>query len=129
MKERSALECISRILRDMEKRKNVDYADKNSVRRYNNAFDRMIQNANYLFDHYPEQTDLFMELVNHSDYWIAGHCTSILPQLHNCTKEQKLAAIRSAKRLLTHPDADDIAQMAWQVNIERWEAELSEDAK
>ena len=55
MVEKTAEECIRRILVDIEKRKNVDYADKLSVRRYNAAYDRIYANAKYINDNYPAQ--------------------------------------------------------------------------
>lgn len=133
MRERTAQECIKRILRDIEKRRNphpMDFADRNFVRRYNAAMDRIVESANYLCEYYPNQMDLYMELVHHSDYEISATCTSILFQLKCATKEQKLAAITSAKRLACHPDADDIAkEFGWPMNIKRWEAEMAETSR
>lgn len=128
MKTRTAEECINRILRDIEKRRSVNYADKNSVRRYNAAIDRIFENANYLCDNYPDEMDLFMQLVNHPDYSISATCTSTLHSLSNASPEQKKAAICSAKRLLAHPDANEVDRFGWRVNIQRWEDELT-DAK
>ena len=124
MKLLSAEECILRILKDIDKRKTVNYADKNSVRRYNAAMDRIIERANYLCNNYPEKMDLLTALLSHSDYHIASTCTAVLFGLQNATKEYKLAALASAKRLLTHPDINELDSFIWTVNIERWETEL-----
>lgn len=125
MKVESAQKYIDRILNDIEKRRSVDYADRNSVRRYNAAMDRIIKNANILCDHFPDQMDLFIELVNHPDYQISATCTSILFGLRSSTKLHKLEALASARRLLVHPDADEIARMLiWPTNIAQWEAKM-----
>lgn len=121
MKQLSAEECITHILIDIDKRRTVDYADKDSVRRYNAAMDQIIAKANYLCDSHPDKMGLFVELLDHPDYQIAGTCTSVLFGLHNATKDHKLAALNSARRLLLHPDLDAIGEFAWAVNIERWE--------
>lgn len=124
MKQLSAEECIARILKDIEKRKTVDYADKNSVRRYNAGMDRIIERANYLCDNYPDKMGLFVALLEHPDYEIAATCTSVLFGLHNATREHKLAALASAKQLLRR-ELNEIDRFAWTINIERWEAKLT----
>lgn len=125
MKINSARECIDRILRDIDKRRIVDYTDRNSVRQYNAAMDRIIKTANYLCDYFPDQMDLFIELVNHSDYIISATCTGILFGLRNSTKAHKLAALMSARRLLVHPEANELErEFYWPSNIAKWEAEL-----
>ena len=124
MKQLGAEECITHILKDIDKRRTVDYADKNSVRRFNTAMDRIIEKANYLCDNYPDKMGLFIALLDHPDYQIAATCTSTLFGLHNATKEHKLAALDSARRLLSHPGLDAIGAFAWKANIERWEAKM-----
>ena len=126
MKQLSANECITRILTDINKRKSIDYADKNSVRRYNAAMDRIIERANYLCDNYPDQMALFTALLYNPDYSIAATCTSILFGLKNATKEHKLAALASARQLLCR-DLNGIEEYIWTVNIERWENQLQNE--
>lgn len=131
MKERSAQECIKRILRDIDKRRNVnpmDYADRNFVRRYNAAMDRVKANANYFFEHYPDQMDLFIELVNSPDYDIACHCAHMLYGMKNSTVEQKRLALSVVKRLVNHPDAPELSRYIMSINVKRWETELAEQS-
>jgi hypothetical protein len=45
--------CIAHILRDIDKRREVDLADKNAVRRYNAAMDRIVKNMEYIDAHFP----------------------------------------------------------------------------
>lgn len=124
MKQISAEECVARILKDIEKRKTVDYADKNSVRRYNAGMDRIIERANYLCDNYPDKMGLFTVLLDHPDYEIAATCTTVLFILHNATKEHRLAALASARQLL-HRELNGIDRMAWTINVERWERKIA----
>ena len=128
---RSAEECINRILRDVAKRKKtniLEFDNRNVVRRYNAAMERIIENANYLCEHYPGQMDMYMELVNHPDYETAATCTTVLFRLKSGTREHKLAAIESARRLLNLAEEDSIAKYAWSVNIDRWEREMAAQA-
>ena len=124
MKQLSAEECIARILKDIDKRRTVDYADKNSVRRYNAAMDRIVEKANYLCDNHPDKMELFTALLDNPDYDISATCTSILFGLHNATRDHKLAALAAARQLLLRPDLNGIKEFIWTVNIQRWEAEL-----
>lgn len=129
MKERSAQECIKRILRDIEKRRNVDpwnFADRNFVRRYNAAMNRIKENAYYLCEHYPEHMDLFIDLVNSPDFEIACHCAHLLYGMKNSTVEQKRLALSVVKRLVNHPDAPELTKFGMCENIRVWEAELAE---
>lgn len=126
MKQLSAEECIKRILKDIEKRRTVDYADKKSVCRYNAAMDRIIKRANYICNNCPDKMDLFTVFLNHPDYDIAATCTSVLFGLSNATKEHKFAALASAKRLLCR-DLNEIEDFIWTVNIERWENQLNNE--
>ena len=128
MKKISAEECVERILIDIEKRKVVDYADKNSVRRYNAGMRRIIEMANYLCDNYPDKMDLLTVLLDNPDYNIAATCTGVLFILHGATKEHKVAALASAKQLL-HREINPIDRMGWMVNVERWEEELQNMAE
>lgn len=124
MKQLSAEECIARILKDIDKRRMVDYSDKNSVRRYNAAMDRIIERSNYLCDNYPDKMDLFVSLLDHPDYDICSTCTAVLYGLHNATRDQQLTALASAKHLLSHPDINELDVFILTVNIERWETQL-----
>ena len=129
LKERSAKECIRRILRDIDKRRNVDplnFGDRNFVRRYNAAMDRFKENAYYLCEHYPEQMDLFIELVNSNDFETACHCAHLLYGMKNSTIEQKRLALSVVKRLVNHPDAPELTVFGMCANIRKWEAELAE---
>lgn len=126
MKPISAEECVARILKDIEKRKTVDYADENSVRRYNAAMDRIIDRANYLCDNHPDKLDLLIALLDHPDNRIAATCTGVLFNLHNATYEHKLLALASAKQLL-YRDLNPLDRMGWTINIGRWENSLRKE--
>lgn len=127
MEVKGAQVYIDRILNDIEKRRYVDFTDRNSIRRYNAAMDRIIKNANYFCEHFPDQMDMYLKLVDHPDYQISATFTAILFGLRGSTKTHKLAALASARKLLLHPDADEIAKMYyWPYNIAKWEAELAQ---
>ena len=125
MKQLSAEACIEYILRDIDKRRTVHYADKNSVRRYNAAMDRIVSRANFICENYPDKMELLVTLLDHPDYQIAATCTSVLFRLHSATKEHNLAAIKSARRLLLRPELSDMEKFIWTTNIDRWETEIA----
>lgn len=127
MKVRSAQECINRILRDIEKRRNVhpmDFQDRNFVRRYNAAMDRIKENVDYLNEHHPDQMDLFINLVNSPDPLIASHCAHLLYGMEGSTMEQKRLALAVLKRLINHPDISEPSRCGMLMNIKQWEAEM-----
>lgn len=127
MKERSAQDCINNILRNIEKRRNMrpqDYADRNAVRRYNAAMDRIIENVDYLDAHYPEAIDLLADLANSQDCKIGVTCAHMLHRVKNGTIKHKQIALAAAKQLMNHPDIDPVTQFGMGLNIKRWEAEL-----
>ncbi len=124
MKQLTAEACLARILRDIKKRETVDYWDKNSVRRYNAAMDRIVKNANFFCDNYPDKMELFTAFLEHPDYSIAGTFTSVLHGLHNANAAHKLAALTAAKRLLLRPEIDELSAYVWKINIKRWESEM-----
>ena len=98
MAEKTAEECIRRILVDIDKRKTVDYGDRLSVRRFNAAYNRISANAKYINDHYPGQLSLLTELFFHPDLDVVTCCASLVFQLNHATKEQKLLAIDVLKK-------------------------------
>ena len=128
MKERSAEECIRRIVRDIDKRRNVnprDYADRNFVRRYNAAMNRICENANYLFEHHPDQIGLYIDLVNSDDFSTACTCAHLLYGMKNNTMEHKILALSVVKKLIFHPDAPELTRYGMCMNVKKWEEELS----
>ena len=127
MKQRSPDECIARILRDIDKRRNIspmDYADRNAVRRYNAAMDRILENACYLWNHYPDQRDLFIDLVRSSDCFVASHCAHILYGIPDATVEHKRLALTIVKELIENPNLPELSRVGMSMNIKRWEEEL-----
>lgn len=127
MKCRSAEECITRILRDIEKRKNtsiIDFDNRNVLRRYNAAMNRIIENANYLWENYPEQRDRLIDLMYSTDCYVASHCAHIVYGMKDSSVAQKKLALSVVKKLATHPDVPELSKYGMMLNIKYWEAEL-----
>lgn len=116
--------CIEGYLEQVEKRKNVDYADKASVRKFNAAYDKCFKYAKYIDEHYPEQLDLLVALLEHPDTDVVRHCAPMLFRLNNTTKEHKQKAIEASKKLIQHPQVDDVNKFAIAHNVAKWEEEL-----
>ena len=124
MIEKTAEECIRRILVDIEKRKNVDYADKLSVRRYNAAYDRIYANAKYINDNYPAQLSMLIELFFHPDFSVVMCCAPLVLQLDKATKEQKLLAIETIKKGIEDPRMDSVSKLGFSISIKDWEKQV-----
>ena len=124
MAEKTAEECIRRILVDIKKRKNVDYADKLSVSRYNAAYDRIYANAKYINDNYPAQLSLLTELFNHPDLEVVTHCAPLVFRLDKATKEQKLFAIKTIKKAIDDPRMDSVSKLGFSMNLRDWEKQV-----
>jgi hypothetical protein len=116
--------CIEGYLEQIGKRKNVDYADKASVRRFNAAYDKSFQFAKYIDDHYPERLDCFMALLEHPDIDVVMHCAPMLLRLNNTTIEQKRKALETCKSFLHHPMIDEPTKLGFSLSIPEWEEEL-----
>ncbi len=124
MVEKTAEECIRRILGDIEKRKIVDYADKLSVRRYNAAYDRMYANAKYINDNYPSQLTLLVELFSHLDFTVVTACAPLVLRLDRATKEQKLLAIDTIKKAIQDPRMDSVSRRGFAMSLRNWEQQV-----
>ena len=124
MIEKTAEECIRRILVDIEKRKNVDYADKLSVRRYNAAYDRIYANAKYINDNYPAQLSMLIELFFHPDFSVVMCCAPLVLKLDKATKEQKLLAIETIKKGIEDPRMDSVSKLGFSISIKDWEKQV-----
>ena len=124
MIEKTAEECIRRILVDIEKRKNVDYADKLSVRRYNAAYDRIYANAKYINDNYPAQLSMLIELFFHPDFSVVMCCAPLVLRLDKATKEQKLLAIETIKKGIEDPRMDSVSKLGFSISIKDWEKQV-----
>ena len=124
MAEKTAEECIRRILVDIKKRKNVDYADKLSVSRYNAAYDRLYANAKYINDNYPAQLSLLIELFTHPDLDVVTHCAPLVFRLDKATKEQKLFAIKTIKNAIQDSRMDDISKLGFSMSLKDWEKQV-----
>ena len=124
MAKKTAEECIRRILVDIEKRKNVDYTDKLSVRRYNAAYDRINANAKYINDNYPAKLTLLIELFNHPDLSVVTHCAPLVFILDNTTKEQKLFAIKTLKNAIQDARMDSVSKLGFSISLKNWEKQV-----
>ena len=116
-------ERIERIFRDIEKRKTVDYADKNSVRRYNAAMDRIVANVKAINNDYPEQKRAFLDFMYHKDPSIAMTFACMVIHVLSCEVDEKREAIAVVRKLLEDGKLDALQKITVPYNLERWEAQ------
>lgn len=126
MEKQSIAHCIDEILLAIVQRKSVDYGDKASVRRFNTAYDRMIQNARYLDLHYPDQIDALMKLLYHDDLDVVVNCAPIILTLENSTFSQKWEAIAVIRSITTDKRICNSDRLGFSVSLKRWEKRLKQ---
>ena len=126
MARKSVNRCIDIALACIEERKIVDYASSLSVRRYNAAYVRCANNLLYIDQHYPNEIDTVMKLLDHSDYEVVLHCAPIILRFNNCSLSNKWKAIDRIKEVLRIYDVGKAERSAWKISLEKWEKELGE---
>lgn len=85
---------LKRFMTDVEKRKNIDYCDKNSIRRYNAAMDRIVKISKQISEIYPECIDEFSTLLDSDDISMQSTCAAAMIQFMDCTEEQQKRAYK-----------------------------------
>ena len=127
MMKKNAEDYIKAILRDVEKTKNVDYADKAAVRRNNAAVNRIIANGNYIDEHFPEQFDLLAALMEIEEYEVVGHILPMMFRMKNSTAKHKLRALEVTQWFIDSSDAPGYEKFIFKVNLRTWKKQLVEE--
>ena len=91
---------IAHILKDIEKRKTFDYGDRNSVRRYNAAADRIAKDVTAIEEQYPDRINDFFQLIYHPDTEVAHELAWYVYDRKSFSVKQKQEAIRVIQHLL-----------------------------
>lgn len=103
MAGKNAETCIVRILRDIDRLRDVDFGDNNSLRRYNAAMRRIAENVALIDETFPNDLGLFVELCNHPDPFVVDRCARRVFELTNTSKEHKRTAFDAMFRRLADP--------------------------
>ena len=113
--------CIANILKDAEKRKTVDYGDRNSVRRFNAAMDRIHANLDYIDENFPDQIGLVVELLDSPESGVSLVCAIKLLYFRNATPEHKQKALQTIRRIMDDPSEDKITRFALEYDFPKYE--------
>jgi hypothetical protein len=119
-------DCINGFMVAVENRKNVNYANRAPVRKYNLAYDKCYRNLKFINDHYPDQLDVLETLLDHPDPVVVRTCAAIISRLTNCKIDLQIKAIQVYKNLLDDPNTDAADRFAYTIFIADWEENLSE---
>lgn len=119
---------IQAILRDIEKRKTVDLGDKNSVRRYNAAMDRIYKNVKIVLDDFPSGFEKLTAFLDCPDTDVPRHLAPMLFIRDECPVELKRKIVALAKTWLDDPQIDSISKFHISYNIKQWEQELADNS-
>lgn len=91
---------VAHILKNIESRKTVDLGDKNSVRRYNAAADRIAKDVTAIEEQYPDKINDFFQLIYHPDSAVAHALAWYVYDRKSFSVKQKQEAIRVIQNLL-----------------------------
>ncbi len=130
MGKKSIAKCLDDFFKDIEIRKHVDYGNRDSVKQYNAANDRIRKNLLYIDKNYPECTERIENLLTHSDPSVVTHVAVVLQDFTNCTTAQKRYAIDIIKNLLQQNVLDwPSAYFLSHIWLEKAEAKLDAESK
>ena len=99
----------------VRKRRNVDYADPASVRKYNRSSMKEIKIAKLINDSYPELIPGFTKLLQHPDWDVRLACAISLLEIINCETKTRESAIAVIKEYVRSHDTADA--MGWQMKL------------
>jgi hypothetical protein len=114
-------QCVSSILQDIEKSKNVIYEDRKSVRKYNAAMDRIIEHCLIINELYPGSKDDFFQMIYAEDPAVVRTIASLVINNLDYPNEKKREAIGAIKRLLSTKKVDRLAEITLSYAVSRWE--------
>ena len=129
MANKTADQCIEYILKNIDKRKEVDYGSRISVRRFNAAYDRILENARYIDHHHPNALGSLMELIYHQDIFVVEHCAPIILALDHSTLAQKWEAIGVIRALTVDERLSSGDRLGFSMSLEDWEAKLKKQTE
>ncbi len=104
-------EIFAEMMRDLALRKAVDYSRPESIRQYNQAFDRIAQNIRFLDQNHPEWIPRLVELAQQGDAHTAATCAPLLLKLHNISPGQRDAVLGTIRQLLEDSQVGDTDRM------------------
>lgn len=88
----SCEDLINRFIYGVEKTKNIDYADKNSVKKNNKGVDEYRKAAKQIGELYPEHIEDFSILLKSVDIKTRVCCAICMVELMTCSIEQQSRA-------------------------------------
>ena len=122
-------QCLDIIFKSIEIRKKWDYGRGMSVTKFNAAYKRSEKHMFYIDKHYPDRTDVLLELLNHEDPHVVLHCAPMMLRFKNLSIEQKWKALETIKLVLQTSNASDIDRTGFKFAIPLWEKDLMEEQK
>lgn len=126
---KSIKRCLDVVFECIEIRKKWDYGRGMSVPQYNSAYRKFARNLEYIANHYPDRTDVLMELLNHKDPKVVLHCAPMMLRFNNLSIEQKWKALEAIKHIWQTGNAPGIDIVGLEFAIPLWEKDLLEEQK
>ena len=100
------------------KRRDVDYGDRASVRRYNYLAQKSWKDGVKINEVYPDRINDFAELLHHPDWDVKVACAHSLIVQMNCSETIKMEAVNTIKQYLTIAEPHEV--LGWNWNLKRW---------
>ena len=110
---------IQSFIDGIEKTKNIDYSDKNSVKRNNRGVDEYRKAAKQIGELYPERIEDFSILLNSDDIKTRLCCAICMIELMICSNEQQSRAL-SVVHEFYNVYADSAEKMMIDVWLEKY---------
>lgn len=105
----------------IRERRNVDYASRISVAKYNSLARRCTKIVKKIDKYYHDRIDDFLALLDCDEWDVRVACAVCVIQDISCTEEQRQLAIHLIRKYIEEA-ADPIEARAFTTNLQEWEA-------
>lgn len=112
---------VDEFVRCTRERRNVDYASRISVAKYNALARRRTKIAKIINQYHQDRIDDFLALLDCDEWDVRVACAVYVIHDISCTEEQRQSAIRLIRKYIEEA-ADPVEARAFTTNLQEWEA-------
>ena len=114
-------QLVARVEGCVFRRITVDYADRNSVRRFNADYFRCKKYIGQIGVSYPERQDAFCAWVFHADWETVALYAPMVLDLEGVSMARKQQAVSCIRSLLDNPEVDPLVRLGFSMNFKNHE--------
>lgn len=112
---------VNEFVQCTRERRNVDYASRISVAKYNALAKRRTKIVQSINKYHHDRIDSFLALLDCDEWDVRVACAVYTIHYISCTEEQRQSAIRLIKKYVEEA-ADPIEASAFRMNLKDWES-------